>query len=243
MRTASQLPLDLDRPGPPSPLPWIRARLLALYGEQRDFRRLDPMSQLVAAMVSARTRDTVSLPAFVRLRRRYPIWEALSRAAPAVIEAIIRPVTFADRKAALIPRALRAIAARNGSFDLSFLAEWPEEMAMRWLMALPGVGAKIAATTLNFSALRRRTLPVDTHLLRIGARLGPLPPQADYEGGYDIYMDLVPDHWDADDIYEFHWLMKLHGQRVCRHAAPDCRRCPLRAICRHATIAHSTAGS
>lgn len=235
MRSTAQLPLGLDPPGPLSPLPWIRGRLLALHGEQRDFWRPDPMNQLVAAMVSPRTRDEVSLPAFAQLRRRYPTWEALGRATAADIEAIIRPVTFADRKAELIPRALRMIAARSGSFDLGFLADWPEEMAMRWLMELPGVGAKIAATTLNFSALRRRTLPVDTHLLRMGQRLGPLPPGADYDDGYDIYMSLVPDHWDADDIYEFHWLMKLHGQRVCTHATPSCPRCPLQALCQHYT--------
>ena len=238
MRSTTQLPLDLDPPGPPSPLPWIRAHLLALYGEQRDFWRPDPISQLVAAMVSSRTRDEVSLPAFARLRRRYPTWEALARAAPVDIEAVIHPVTFADRKAELIPRALRMIAARNGRFDLAFLADWPEEMAMRWLTELPGVGAKIAATTLNFSALRRRALPVDTHLLRIGERFGPLPPDADYEDGYDIYMSLVPDHWDADDIYEFHWLMKLHGQRVCRHAMPACTHCPLQALCQHYAAQH-----
>jgi endonuclease-3 len=191
------------------------------------------MSQLVAAMISSRTRDKVSLLAFAQLRRRYLTWEALSRAAPTDIEAIIRPVTFADRKAELIPRALRMISARNASFDLAFLADWPEELAMSWLTGLPGVGAKIAATTLNFSALRKRTLPVDTHLLRIGERFGSLPPDADYEDGYDIYMSLVPDHWDADDIYEFHWLMKLHGQRVCTYAAPSCPRCPLRTLCQH----------
>jgi endonuclease III len=48
-------------------------------------------------------------------------------------------------------------------------------MAMQWLRGLPGVGSKVAATVLNLSTLRMRALPVDTHLLRVGERLGPLP--------------------------------------------------------------------
>ena len=44
-------------------------------------------------------------------------------------------------------------------------------------------------------------------------------------------MRLVPNDWDADDLYEFHWLMKGHGQRVCTHTAPDCARCVLQDVC------------
>jgi endonuclease III len=214
-------------------LPRIRTRLLACYGPQRDPRRLDPVSQLILAVISARTRDEVSLRAFERLARRYRSWSALGHADPPAIEAIIRPVTYAEVKAIHLPRALRQIEARTGSLDLAFLATWPEEKAMHWLEDLPGVGMRNAATTLNFSKLRRRTLSVGTHLLRVGERLGVLPPRTDYGNGYEIFMRLVPDAWDADDLYEFHWLMKYHGQRVCTHAAPACSRCALRDLCAH----------
>lgn len=212
-------------------LPRIRTRLLACYGPQRDAVRLDPVGQLVLAIISARTRDEVSLQAFERLARRYRPWSALGRADPPAIEAIIRSVTYADVKAVHLPRALRLIEARTGSLDLAFLATWPEEKAMHWLEDLPGVGMRNAATTLNFSKLRKRTLSVGTHLLRVGERLGLLPPRTDYGRGYEIFMRLVPDAWEADDLYEFHWLMKYHGQRVCMHAAPDCARCALRDLC------------
>jgi len=214
-------------------LPRIRARLLARLGPQRDALRLDPVSQLVLAIVSSRTRDEVSLAAFERLARRYQSWEALGHAEPRVIEAIIRPVTYADVKAVQLPRALRLIAARAGSLDLGFLADWPEEQAMRWLEDLPGVGTRNAATALNFSKLRKRTLSVGTHLLRIGQRLGLMAPRTDYARGYALFMRLVPDAWDGDDLYEFHWLMKYHGQRTCTHTAPACSACPLRDLCRH----------
>jgi len=209
----------------------IRARLLACYGPQRDSLRLDPVSQLILSVISGCTRDEVSLPAFERLGWRYRPWDALGRAGSPTIEAIIRPVTYADIKAIYLPQTLVSIEVKIGSLDLSSLAAWPEEKAMHWLRALPGVGVKSAAATLNFSTLHKRELPVDTHLLRVGKRLGLLPPSADYERGHAIFMRLVPDAWDGDDVYEFHWLMKYHGQRVCTHAAPACGRCALRDLC------------
>jgi endonuclease-3 len=209
----------------------IRARLLAVLGPQRDDKRFDPLSQLVFGMLSARTHDHVAATAFRRLRDRYPAWKHLCTAHPREIEPLIRSVTFAEQKANYIPHALRSIVQKRGALELGFLAHLGEEDGMEWLRRLHGVKAKIAATVLNFSTLRKRVLAVDTHLLRVGERLGLLPPGADYEIGYVGYMRLVPNDWDADALYEFHWLMKYLGQYICRHAQPECPRCPLRDLC------------
>jgi endonuclease III len=88
-----------------------------------------------------------------------------------------------------------------------------------------------AATTINFSSLRMRALSIDTHVLRIGQRLGLLAPTADIARAYAGYMRLVPDAWDGDDLYELHWLLKQHGQQVCSFAAPKCGACVLADIC------------
>lgn len=215
----------------PAFLERVRRRLLAQYGPQRDAWRLDPVSQLVLAMLSARTRDAVSLAAFERLRCCYVDWNALSLAAPRDIEAMIAPVTFADRKAAQLSRALRLLRARCGNLALDFLAGWDEEAATQWLKGLPGVGAKVAAAVLNFSTLRKRSFTVDTLLLRLGTRLGLLPADCDYESGHALYARFIPDVWDADDLYEFHWLLKYHGQQTCTFATPRCDRCVLRDLC------------
>jgi endonuclease-3 len=209
----------------------IRGRLLSAYGPQQDDWRLDPLNQLVNALISYQTTDDIAFPAFGRLRRRYPTWEACSRATPEEIERTIRPVVFADRKARDLPRILRMIAARAGALDLDFLADFEAEAALQWLSALPGVGPKIAAAALNFSFLRKRVLPVDMHLLRLGGRLGVLREGATYESGYDAYMRLVPDDWNGDDVYELHWLMKYHSQDTCTLRTPDCRGCALRDLC------------
>lgn len=46
-------------------------------------------------------------------------------------------------------------------------------------------------------------------------------------------MALVPPTWDADDLYEMHWLMKRLGQTLCVHGAPKCSDCPLQGLCAH----------
>jgi endonuclease-3 len=102
---------------------------------------------------------------------------------------------------------------------------------MQWLVGLYGVGAKIAATVLNFSTLRKAVLVVDTHLLRVGQRLGLLRPRADYAEGHDGYARLLPADWDADTLYELHWLIKWLGQEICHPTAPGCGHCPLRELC------------
>jgi endonuclease III len=224
-------------------LPAIRARLLAILGPQCNPQPLDPLSQLVKVSISTQTRDQISDRAFDRLRKRYPSWELRARDAPSAIEAVIRPVAHADRKAVTLPAALRMIVARNGRLDLEFLADWEDEAAMQWLDGLPGVGAKVAATVLNFSTLHRRVLPVDTHLLQLGERLGLLPAKSTYESGFDIFMRRLPADWDADTLFELHWLLKYLGQMVCTKKSPDCSRCPLRDLCPRLIADDRDAGS
>lgn len=223
-----QLSLTLDdRPL----LPRVRLRLLARLGPRRDARRRDPVSQLVRSMLGSKTRDEVSRRVFRELRRQYPSWDRLAEASPRSILRIIWPVNLAEPKAEQLPQALRMITACTGRLALDHLADMDEEAAMQWLRRLPGIGSKIAAATLNFSTLRKRALVVDTHLLRLGGRLGLLPLDADYDTGHELLMRQLPDAWDAEDLAELHRLMKLLGQTICTAHAPACGACPLRGLC------------
>lgn len=209
----------------------IRDRLVKLYGPQRDEDRFDPLSQLVYGVLASRTRDTVSIKAFWRLEACCPAWEDLIGMPSDSIEPAIADVTFAERKAIDLPILLRMLKARHGLDLASLLGGMEEEAAMQLLTSLHGVKFKIAATVLNFSTLRKRLLAVDTHLLRVGARLGFVPLNATYQEGYEAYARLLPDDWDADSLYELHWLIKTLGQNICHATLPQCGACPLRATC------------
>jgi endonuclease-3 len=214
-----------------SKLPQIRDALRTAYGTQRDRRRHTINDQFVKAMLSSCTKDTVSGPAFLRLTNLVPTWELLPGIHPCMILRTVADITYAPDKVRHLLQCIHIVARERGAFDLSFLAGWPEDDAMSWLRRLPGVGPKVAAATLNFSDARKCVLAVDRHVLRLGTRLGLLPPRASFASGLRILTQLVPPDWSADDLYELHWLMKMHGQRVCRHTRPLCGDCVLTPGC------------
>jgi endonuclease-3 len=222
-----QLSLALD---PDPPVAAVHRALKAAYGAFADGPRLAPVDQLVKSLISARTYDEVSWPAYLRLKARYRPWERLIAAPPGEIQAVLAPVTFADIKAGWLPEALSRIAER-GSLSLDFLADLPLEAAMSWLRTLPGVGDKVAAAVLNFSTLRRPVMVVDTHVWRVARRIGLAPRNADPEGVARAIMDAAPASWSADAFFDLHWLLKRLGQTLCQDHRTRCGGCPVAALC------------
>ena len=201
--------------------------------------RRTPLDQLVKSIISARTLDAVSAAAFARLKAAYPDPAMLAAAAPAAIEALIADVTFPDVKAARITGTLVMIHARRNGFDLSFLAAMPLDDALAWLEGLPGVARKVAASTLNASTFGRPVLIVDTHVLRVLARLGAVRPAATMQDASEAVTAAMPG-WDGDAFLSFHVMLKRLGQRVCRPARPLCTACPLMGDCPAARRARAT---
>jgi endonuclease-3 len=211
----------------------LRDLLIARFGRPEIGSLREPMGQLVKSLISSRTRDEVSLPAFARLVRAYPRWADMAAAQPHEIEAVIKDVTFADVKAGHLKRTLQTIAAAHPDFRLDFLAAMPVPQALEWLERLPGVGRKVAGATLNFSTLRKPAFVIDTHILRVLRRLGLVRPQATTENAYRIVM-AAADGWGADDLAELHSLMKRLGRTLCRFDRACCEDCPIASRCKTA---------
>ena len=203
-------------------------------------RRRTPVGQLVKSLISARTRDGVSLGAYRRLGARYRDAVALSHADAVEVRRLIDDVTFAEAKAANLVAALRTIAA-DGGFALAHLATRPLDDALVWLELLPGVARKVAASTLNASDLARPVMIVDTHVLRVLQRLGAVSRTADYRAASEAVTAALP-HWSGDDFLAFHIALKALGQHACRWDMPMCAVCPLARDCPTATHPVGTAG-
>lgn len=232
-----QLSLSLDTD---NPLPAVYERLSLAFGSFHDGPRLTPVDQLIKSLISSRTYDEVSWPAFLRLKGRFQPWETLLEASAAEIEETISPVTFADVKAGWLKEALSRIIELRGSLSLDFLLEPPEDDAMIWLRRrLPGVGDKVAAAILNFSSLRRRVMVVDTHVWRVARRIGLAPRNADPEGVRTAIMDAAPAAWSDEDFFDLHWLLKRLGQTLCMDNRTRCGACPASVLCAE----HARAGS
>jgi len=208
----------------------IRDRLRLAFGRDRSGVRVSAINQFIRSFISSRTMDWQSDRAFTRLLNRYSGPEALAEAPVAEIEAALEGVQFADKKARELKDALLHIRARASSLDLEFLAGLDVETALVWLEQIRVVGRKIAAATLNFSALRKRTFVVDTHIIRIMRRFGFVKPNAETEDVYDAVMAAARD-MSADDLYEFHWHLKRLGQHTCRALKANCSACPLSETC------------
>ena len=93
------------------------------------------------------------------------------------------------------------------------------------LMSLPGVGRKTANVILNV-VYGEKTMPVDTHLLRISPRIG-LSFGTNPETIEKDLLKIIP---DEDMEHAHHWLI-LHGRYICTARNPKCKECPINDIC------------
>lgn len=211
----------------------MRARLRQTFGVLGPVRRLGPADQLVRSLIGSRTRDEVSWPSFLRLKRRYPRWPEMAAASPGEVEVPIAAVTFADVKARYLGAAFRAILAERPDLDLGFLGRWTVRRSLAWVERLPGAGPKVAASVLNFSTLARPTFVVDTHVLRVLRRFGLVGQRADARRAGEVVVAATAG-WSAVELTEMHALLKRLGQTACRAGVPDCAVCPLRGGCRTA---------
>jgi endonuclease-3 len=93
------------------------------------------------------------------------------------------------------------------------------------LEALPGVGRKTANVMLNI-AFGQPTMAVDTHIFRIGNRMG-MAPGKDVLAVEARLLKVVPEEFMQ---HAHHWLI-LHGRYTCIARKPKCGACPVYDIC------------
>jgi endonuclease-3 len=218
----------------------IRERLRAVYGVPLMKPHRHPIAELILTVLSQSTNDRNRDVAYLRLRERFPLWEQVRDAPVEEIEEAIRPGGISKVKSARIQAILRAISERppeteavqvssRGSrpeLSLDWLGSVPLQRARDYLTALPGVGRKTAACVLLF-AYGLHEVPVDTHVSRVGRRLGLLGTDAPFEELHDQMLALTPPGQEL----ELHVNLLRHGRRTCHARSPGCRECELARMC------------
>ncbi len=208
----------------------IRDRLREVYGVPLMRPHGQPIAELVLTVLSQSTNDRNRDVAYLRLRERMPSWEAVMLAPLAEVEEAIRPGGISKVKSARIQAILEAIAAQErrprGPLSLDWLASVPIEEGRDYLVSLPGVGRKTAACVLLF-AYGLRDVPVDTHVSRVGTRLGLLRAGAPFEELHDEMLALTPPGQEL----ELHVNLLRHGRRTCHARSPACAECALARMC------------
>ena len=200
----------------------IRDRLRAAYGRPLLRPHRAPVDELVLTILSQNTNDRNRDVSYERLRERFASWEEVRGAPEDAVEEAIRPGGISRVKAGRIQAILRAL---DGD-DLAWLETAPLGDGRDALCALPGVGRKTAACVLLFS-FGLPDVPVDTHVHRVGLRLGLFRPGASLGEAHDGALRLLP----PEDAYELHVSLIRHGRRTCTARAPRCAECPLLSLC------------
>ncbi len=202
------------------------------------FHQLDPLSELISSLLSHRTRNADSGRAFKTLRARFADWSAVRDAPVSEIEEAIAAVTWPEQKAPRIQQVLREITRLRGEMSLEFLAALSVPDARAWLEQLPGIGPKTSAATLLFSVLRMPALPVDSHHHRVAIRLALIPASLDVGASHAVLEAQLPEGLTAQEVYDNHEALMLHGQRCCFHRAPACHRCAVYDLCPYGQSLH-----
>ncbi|RZK62920.1 MAG: Fe-S cluster assembly protein HesB [Hymenobacter sp.] len=212
-------------------------RLCAEYGAPfLFFSTKDPLSELISALLSHRTKNADSHRAYQQLRATFATWEDVRDAPTLDVQRALSACTWPEQKAPRIQAVLREVSHRCGHDDhppcsLDFLGEMPIREARAWLESISGVGPKTSAATLLFSNLRRPAMPVDSHHHRVAQRLGLIGPKVGEGPAHALLSALLPPGWTAQQVYDHHEALMFHGQKCCYFHNPACQRCIMLDVC------------
>ncbi|MFC3958727.1 endonuclease III domain-containing protein [Halovivax cerinus] len=227
-------------------------RLGALYW-QKTYGGQDAFTCLVRTILSQNTSDVASQPAHDALIERYgpddassgrgaastdsnaaaDLATALAEADRDAIAETISSAGLYNQKSRMIQEAAEWIRSEfdtAADFDAYVKASDPGTVREE-LLSVHGVGPKTADCVLLFAGGREGVFPVDTHVHRIGRRLGIAPADADHEGVREALETAIP----GAKCGFGHTAMIQFGREYCTARKPACldgpEACPLADQC------------
>ena len=222
---------SLQNNGPKKIRAKVRKATLLLekqYGIPRREGPGNPLDILIETILSQNTNDQNRDVAYRRLKKRFPRWEDVLGAKTKSIVSAIRPGGLAEQKAKRIREILHWIKKREGRLSLSFIKRMDSEEIKKTIGALKGIGPKTLHCLLLFG-LGREVFPVDTHILRIGKRLGFIPEWMSAEKAHPWMVPLLPKRKSLS----LHLNLIRFGRSICKAKNPLCNACFLNKECLH----------
>ncbi|HEV2074366.1 MAG TPA: endonuclease III [Thermomicrobiales bacterium] len=189
--------------------------------ELRDDGYGSPFEQLIACMLSIRTRDEVSVVASRRLFARARTPGALAMMTPDEIDALILDVTFHERKVVQIRDI--AIRARD-----EFAGELPCDPEL--MQSFSGVGPKCANLALGIACNQQR-ISVDIHVHRVTNRWGYVHTRTPEQTMTALEGVLPGRYW-----IEINERLVPFGKHICTGVRPKCSTCPVLEMCQQVGV-------
>ena len=218
-----QEPFDLDevvRRVRKTVRPYPKPALFALADQGFN----TPFEQLVACIISIRTRDEVTEPVAVELFRHARTPAEMSRLAPEEIDRWIRRSTYHQAKAPQLLAIARRILDDHGG-------ELPCDDEV--LRSFEGVGPKCANLVLAIACGQPR-IAVDTHVHRVTNRWGYVHARTPEQTLAALEVRLPKQYWT-----EINRLLIPFGKHVCAAQRPHCSTCPVRQFCARVGVTES----
>ena len=189
--------------------------------ELRDDGYASPFEQLIACLLSVRTRDEVSVVAARRLFDVARTPADLADMDSATIDALIPDVTFHDRKAVQI----RDIASRVRD---EFGGDLPcDDETMR---SFSGIGPKCANLALGIACDEKR-ISVDIHVHRVTNRWGYVHASTPEKTMVALENVLPERYW-----IEINERLVPFGKHICTGIRPKCSTCPVLDMCQQVGV-------
>ena len=189
-----------------------KAALFELYEEGFT----SPFEQLLACIISIRTRDEDTVPISKRLFARARSPREISELSTGEITALLAGSTFREGKAPQIREIARRVATEHGG-------ELPCDLET--LLGFRGVGIKCANLVLGIACGQKR-IGVDIHVHRITNRWGYVTTSTPEKTVVALERVLPEEYW-----IEINALLVPFGKHVCTGTAPRCSACPVLALC------------
>lgn len=189
--------------------------------ELRDDGFGAPFEQLIACLLSVRTRDEVSIVAARRLFKEARTPDALAGMAPDAIDTLIGDVTFHERKAGQI----RDIATRvRDEFD----GDLPCDADV--MQSFSGIGPKCANLALGVACDEMR-ISVDIHVHRVTNRWGYVRTKTPEQTMVALEQVLPDRYW-----IEINERLVPFGKHICTGIRPRCSTCPVLDMCQQVGV-------
>ncbi|MDA1338431.1 MAG: endonuclease III, partial [bacterium] len=176
----------------------------------------DPFKTLIATLMSARTRDSVTVNIAYELFKIASTPDQILKMGETNLAEKIKGVNFYKTKAkAIINLCTILLEDFNGK-----VPDTEKE-----LITLPGVGVKTARVYLN-EALGKKVIAVDVHVNRIPNRMGYLDTKTPEQTQIELEK-IVPENLKGDT----NRALVYHGQNICLPKNPKCEICPVYKYC------------
>ena len=177
--------------------------------------------QVVACILSIRTRDEVSLEAARRLFAAAPGPEQIARLGRTKLDRLIGDTSFHAAKAGqILDIARRTVAEHAGTLPC-------DEVVLR---RFRGVGPKCAHLALGI-ACGDRLISVDIHVHRVTNRWGYVRAPAPEWTMAALAAVLPRRYW-----VEINALLVPFGKHICTGTLPKCSTCPVLTWCRQVGV-------